>query len=249
MLRVKRNYILVLLGRSSLMFMNGFLIWYLPLIIEKYFGPHILGLIFSITSLLSITTTSLGGLLGDLIGRRLVAILDSILTFIGILLLILGSIYDRFLLLITTLVFYGLASTSNAIIETIIYESVDKNFLGRVISMMFTIGAISASLGSFILGNLITYMKDIVIILLIISSSIYVISSIFLKETIIRRTKLRSFKTKFRDFLNNLINEFKLSRKRILVLVIVTILMSFEVNSTLYLYPTFMEELKVLQKL
>jgi MFS family permease len=229
--------------------MNGFLIWYLPLIIEKYFGPHILGLIFSITSLLSITTTSLGGLLGDLIGRRLVAILDSILTFIGILLLILGSIYDRFLLLITTLVFYGLASTSNAIIETIIYESVDKNFLGRVISMMFTIGAISASLGSFILGNLITYMKDIVIILLIISSSIYVISSIFLKETIIRRTKLRSFKTKFRDFLNNLINEFKLSRKRILVLVIVTILMSFEVNSTLYLYPTFMEELKVLQKL
>ena len=201
MLRVKRNYILVLLGRSSLMFMNGFLIWYLPLIIEKYFGPHILGLIFSITSLLSITTTSLGGLLGDLIGRRLVAILDSILTFIGILLLILGSIYDRFLLLITTLVFYGLASTSNAIIETIIYESVDKNFLGRVISIMFTIGAISASLGSFILGNLITYMKDIVIILLIISSSIYVISSIFLKETIIRRTKLRSLRLSLEIFL------------------------------------------------
>jgi len=201
MLRVKRNYILVLLGRSSLMFMNGFLIWYLPLIIEKYFGPHILGLIFSITSLLSITTTSLGGLLGDLIGRRLVAILDSILTFIGILLLILGSIYDIFLLLITTLVFYGLASTSNAIIETIIYESVDKNFLGRVISIMFTIGAISASLGSFILGNLITYMKDIVIILLIISSSIYVISSIFLKETIIRRTKLRSLRLSLEIFL------------------------------------------------
>lgn len=241
-----RNYILVALGRSALMFINGFLIWYLPLSIGKAFNVKILGLTYSAASLVSIVIGFLGGLLSDSIGRKLVIIMDSVLTLLGVLFFVLGYLTSPILLLLSALVLYGFARIGDAAIEATIYESVNEQFLGRAISIMFTVGAIAASVGSIILGNMIRHNIELAVMLLIISSSMYVLASIFLKETIIRRRKVKrvGILQKLKEIIRNFVRGFYLARVGLLLPLIITVLMSFEVGSTFYLYPTFMRKIK-----
>jgi len=225
------------------MFVNGFLIWYLPLVIKEKFGAGLLGLTFSIASMLSTTVGFLGGVLSDNIGRKPVIVLDSILTFFGIVLFVLGYTINSVLLLLSALALYGFARIGDAVIETVIYESVDEAFLGRALSIMFTIGAIAASAGSITLGYIVKQTVVLASMLLIISSLLYILISILLKETIVKKEKI-DLAHKLKDTLRNLINGLKSIRGGILLPLIITIFMSLEVGSTLYLYPAFMKDIK-----
>ncbi len=246
-LHVKRNYALIVLARTSLMFVDGFLMWYLPLTIKERFDPSILGLTFSTASILSMVIGFLGGILGDNIGRKPVIILDSILTFFGVALFVLGHTTWPVLLLLSALALYGFARIGDAVVEAVVYESVNEGFLGKALSVMFTAGAIAASVGSITLGHIIKERFELVVILLIISSSLYILASILLKETITRKERVLRYADimyRLKNTIETLINRLRYVKEGILLPLIITILMSLEVGSTLYLYPVFMKEIK-----
>ncbi|MET1101606.1 MAG: MFS transporter, partial [Pyrodictiaceae archaeon] len=244
---MKRNYMLIVLARAALMFANGLLAWYLPLVIKERFGPGILGLTFSMASMLSTAVGLLGGVLGDNIGRKPVIVLDSILTFSGIVFFVLGYTAEPVLLLLSALALYGFARIGDAVIETVVYESVDEEFLGRALSIMFTAGAIAASMGSIILGHIIKQAAEPAAILLVTSSSLYMLTSILLEETIAEKAGVLgrvSLVYKLKDAIRTLTDGSRLVKEGILLPLIITVLMCLEVGSTLYLYPAFMKEVK-----
>jgi len=246
-MHIRRNYVLIVLGRSALMFVSGFLLWYLPMKIEEEFGPGVLGLIFSAASAASIVVGSLGGILSDSVGRKPVVVLDSVLALFGVVLLVLGCATLPILLLVSALVIYGFARIGDAAVEALIYESVDESTLGRALSVMFAAGSIAAGAGSIVLGYAVREEIEYAATLLIVSASLYVLTSAFIRETLSEKrvTLMRINMTrKLEDTIKVLIEGLRSAKEGILLLLIITAMMSLEVGSTMYLYPVFMRGVK-----
>jgi len=245
-MHIRRNYVLIVLGRSALMFVSGFLAWYMPLKIEEEFGPGVLGLIFSAASAASIVVGSLGGVLSDGVGRKPVVVLDSALTLFGVVLLVLGCTALPILLPVSALVIYGFARIGDAAAEALIYESVDVNALGRALSAMFAAGSIAAGAGSIVLGYAVRKGIGYAAALLIISASLYVLTSILIKETLNERKgvfRCVDVVHRLGGAVRALIDVLRRAEEGFLLLTI-TALMSLGIGSTVYLYPAFMKEVK-----
>jgi len=234
-MRIKRNYVLLVLGRTALMFISGFLAWYMPLKIEEGFGPGVLGLIFSAASAASIVVGSLGGVLSDGVGRKPVVVLDSVLTLFGVVILILGCATLPILLPVSALVIYGFARIGDAAVETLIYESVDGNVLGRALSAMFAAGSIAAGAGSIVLGYAVREGIGYAATLLIISASLYILTSIFIRETPGEREeefRCVDVVRRLGNAVRALIDGLKRSEEGFLLPLTITALMSLGIGST-----------------
>lgn len=184
------NIISICLSSFLRGFIGGYLSWFLPLHVMKTGGAAVLAQIFSAIAIASFILSIPFAYISDIVGRKPLIILASVLTALGVLLIFLSP-YSLPFLLAGVLIYNIAPIPASGASDAILPESIlDKRILGRIISLLPIIPLVAMSLGSIVLGYL-TDLLGIFIPLLIISvlSLIRIPILLILRETLKSRAR------------------------------------------------------------
>ncbi|RZN59949.1 MAG: hypothetical protein EF810_06405 [Candidatus Methanodesulfokora washburnensis] len=129
-------------------FVRGYLSWFLPLHVMKTGGAAVLAQIFSAIAIASFILSIPFAYISDIVGRKPLIILASVLSASGVLLIFLSP-YSLPFLLAGVLIYSIAPIPSSGASSAILPESIlDKRILGRIISLFPIIPLVAMSLGS-----------------------------------------------------------------------------------------------------
>ncbi len=188
---ILRNVVILYITGFLMSIVFGFLIWYLPLVISKYYGIIMLGYAYSLTNVLLAVSSLIGGYVADIIGRKIALIFSAIcLTFSTIsLLMIEQSFVAAFLSIILLMLSSSLRGPAA---PSLLTESVSQDKSSRFLSLAAFFSTCGMSMGSLVYGYLLTMVGvEAIYLILIVTSVLVVVLCSFLTEINIRRGKSR----------------------------------------------------------
>lgn len=181
-----RNVMITFVTVFIMGIVSAFVSWFLPIYLSSYGTLTLVAFVYTIANIVSIPPILVGGLMSDVLGRKPLILLSTLLYTISFSLLLFQSQITIataaiLMLLASALIFSPLTA--------LLGESVEKDRIAIVFSWKRLIATLAASIGSILLGYLVTFgMKEIILICLG-ASLIAFTARLFLIETSPKRVR------------------------------------------------------------
>ncbi len=198
-----RNVFVHVVAGFLLTFCSSVFAWVLPILLSKFAGIYLTGLVYSIVNLVSVFFYVSLGFLPDFIGRKLSLILSNT---VSVLMFLLLSLWWYNPVVLSLIVFLGIIDIAlyDAAARSLLAESAIKaglgEYLGTVFSLTISFSMIAFAAGSLISGYLINtlgYSKTFTILLVLALVSL---ALRFLYEETIETRKSIIFENPFSIF-------------------------------------------------
>lgn len=238
---INRNVSILLISALASALVLALFSWGLPLLITKVSSITVLGIVYSIAYAISIPFNIISGTLSDYIGRKKILIVGSALNLLAVIFLLFSLFYMSILLVIASLTTFVISSVFQIpATNSLLAESVPEHFRSYAFSLLAMMTYVSATIGSYILGYLMTSNIFILLVYALLLALFSLILRFLLNETLINIEK-RS-KTDLRDFIKNISNVPSLFANRIYLILIFIAYASAAASITFTTFmPVFMK--------
>ncbi len=180
---ILRNVVVLYLSAFISGFIRGFFLWFLPLYTLKLFGSNILALIYTSAYIISIVFSLIGGFIADRWGRKLVIALIAIVYAFTMGFFAALPQHEIALFLLAFSIF-SLSNLGSSAVRALLSESIDREILGKALSILTVAGITGFVLGSTALGFMIRVSNiNVVAYLIAVIALLRAISCLLLVET------------------------------------------------------------------
>lgn len=182
---ISRNVAVIFITTFIMGIVSSFSGWFLPIYLERYGSLEFVIIVYTFANLIAILPVFAGGILSDILGRKTLVLISTLLYVVSFVALLLTV---SFVIVSSAIIMLLAGALIYTPLTALLGESVNSNRVGTVFSYYRFFSSVAASIGSFVLGYVSTYMSIRELIIFCILTSISCLAlRFFLRETSAKR--------------------------------------------------------------